>query len=303
MTPNFVLPSRAGAYRWYYLDFTHGEYTAVFIFMIGSIFSARYSASAKKGGLPREHAAVNFALYEKGVRWQWVLTEYQDVRLREDGRRLEIGDSWIEASDHAVQVHVRDRTTPFAFTQLGRPTEATLRVALDVPGAEEVRLVAGKPHWWQAFCARGQAQLVVPNHGLKLDGLGYHDGNHGDVPLGGDLPGWEWERTHGRDRTTIDYRPRGAPAWRIDARPTGVSVTHPAERTALERTRSNWGLSVPKRLGDAPAALLESSPFYARLEGASADGHVLGEVADFQRFHSPAVRWLSRFRTRVGGAA
>lgn len=303
MTPAFVLPSRPGAYRWYYIDFTHGDYTAVFIFMIGSIFSARYSASAKKGGLPREHAAVNFALYEKGVRWQWVLTEYQDARLTDGGRRLEIGDSWIHAGDGTVDVHVRDRTTPFAFTQLGRPTEATLRLSRDVPCADEVQLVAGRPHWWQAFCARGSAQLRVANHGLELHGVGYHDGNHGDVPLGTDLPGWEWERTHGRLETTIAYRPRSAPAWQVHARSGRVIATQGGADGPHPRVRSSWGLSVPKQLGGGAAALLESSPFYARLEATGRDGHVLGEVADFERFHSPAVRWLSRFRTRVGGAA
>lgn len=44
---------------------------------------------------------------------------------------------------------------------------------------------------------------------------------------------------------------------------------------------------------------LESSPFYARLEGAGDGFHALGEVADFRRFHSPLIRWMARFRMRV----
>jgi carotenoid 1,2-hydratase len=27
----------------------------------------------------------------------------------------------------------------------------------------------------------------------------------------------------------------------------------------------------------------------------------LGEVADFRRFHSPLIRWMAHFRTRVEG--
>lgn len=298
----FELPTASGAYRWYYVDFTHEQYTAVFIFMIGSIFSPRYSASAKKGGLPREHAAVNFALYERGARWQWVLTEYQDVRLAEDGARLHIGQSSLTLDGGTLVAHVRDRTTPFGFTQRGRPTEARLVLSLDAPPADEVQLVAGRPHWWQAHCARGAARLEVPHADVALDGLGYFDGNHGAVPLGGDLPGWEWERRHGPDETTVDYWPRAAPPWQVRARPGAADVARGPD-VLRPRARSSWGLTVPTQLGGAPAALLESSPFYARLEAAADGAHTLGEVADFQRFHSPAVRWLAHFRTRVGGAA
>ena len=56
------LPRQSGAYRWYYFDVTAGDFTAVFIFMIGSIFSARYSAGLKRGALPTAHSAVNFAI-------------------------------------------------------------------------------------------------------------------------------------------------------------------------------------------------------------------------------------------------
>ena len=50
-------------------------------------------------------------------------------------------------------------------------------------------------------------------------------------------------------------------------------------------------------VGGAPA-LLESSPFYARLEAQSDEAQAIGEVADFARFHSPTIRWMANFRTR-----
>ena len=43
------LPAQSGAYRWYYVDVTAGDYTAVFIFMIGSIFSAKLLHLAEEG--------------------------------------------------------------------------------------------------------------------------------------------------------------------------------------------------------------------------------------------------------------
>lgn len=67
-------PDRPGAYRWFYSDVTAGEYSAVFIFMVGSLFSPRYAVGARRGALPLEHCAVNFALYRQGVRRCWVLS-------------------------------------------------------------------------------------------------------------------------------------------------------------------------------------------------------------------------------------
>ncbi len=60
--PPFVLPDQPGAYRWYYADVTAGDVTAVVIFMIGAVFSPRYSAAAARGGRPIDHCAVNLAL-------------------------------------------------------------------------------------------------------------------------------------------------------------------------------------------------------------------------------------------------
>lgn len=288
------LPTKSGAYRWYYADVTAGDVSAVFIFMIGSIFSARYSASLKKGGLPREHAAVNFALYEKGVRSLWVLTEYQAVSIDDGGRTLRIGNSSLQYEDGAMTMVVKDRTTPW-----GSPTEATVRFTPQAPLGEELRLVDGLSHHWRPICARGEARVTVPTQGIDVTGRGYHDGNHGDVALGSDLSGWEWTRTHHADRTAIHYQPwGGSPAIDVTASPLDVTASRVASG-ALPSTRTGWGLRVPTSLGVGGApALLESSPFYARLEAQSDEAQAIGEVADFARFHSPTIRWMANFRTR-----
>jgi carotenoid 1,2-hydratase len=298
------LPSRSGAYRWYYVDVSAGDYTAVFIFMIGSIFSAKYSTSLKKGGLPREHAAVNFALYEKGVRWQWVLTEYAEVKVSPDSRRLNIGDSWLQYDDGRLTAEIKDKTTPFMMTGWGAPTKVSLDFRPDGPSHPEVELVPGLSHRWRPIAARGQATVRLENQGLELHGRGYHDGNHGDVPLGSDLRGWDWIRVHRPEATEITYRPwASTPATVVRVTPD-VAMSRPAVLEDSQTTRTNWGLRVPRALGlPGEPALLESSPFYARAETASGGSHALGEVADFRRFHSPSVRWMANFKTRNGSAA
>jgi carotenoid 1,2-hydratase len=297
------LPTASGAYRWYYADVSAGDFTAVFIFMVGSIFSARYSQSLKRGGLPGEHAAVNFALYEKGARWQWVLSEYGKVALEDSGRTLRIGDSWLSyPADGSLQVRVVEKTAPW-----GERTEALLSLHPECPRGPQVQLVEGKPHFWQPFAPRARATVRLPQHDLLFEGRGYHDGNHGEVALGGDLRGWDWARVHRAHGTEISYRPwePGAPALYVQADAAQVSVARVPQAASRTR-RSAWGLMLPQRLVGAPSAspsLLESSPFYARLEAREGDDEALGEVADFARFHQPWVRWMAGLRTRTVRAA
>ena len=338
------LPEKSGAYRWFYADVTAGDLTAVFIFMVGSVFSPRYSASLRKGGLPAHHCAVNFALYERGVRWLWVLSEYGEAEVTANG--LRIGASSLEFGPGGrLRAHLADKTPLW-----GRPAEATLELTPRGPRGPEVALVEGQPHWWQPLAPRASARVTVPQHQLDFTGSGYHDSNHGDEPLGRAFAGWRWTRLHQPSQTLVDYLPTGgAPPLRVRAtdsevtlergepgvRPSlrlrsdgqAVSIEHraPARSTSTgpEGTgllaprpsppappsllvRTGWGLSVPKALEaggtvlSTRPSLLETSPFYARLEARDKESHALAEVADFRRFHSPCVRWMARLRTRTG---
>ncbi len=295
------LPATSGAYRWYYVDVTAGDRTAVFIFMVGSIFSARYSMALKKGGLPREHAAVNFALYEKGVRTMWVLTEYGDVKTP-DAQTLQIGDSTLQYGRQHLRAVIRDKTTPFMMTGWGAPAHVELELTPEGPTHDELRLVPGLDHFWRPIAARSKATVRVKGRDLEFTGRAYHDGNHGLVPLGFDLPGWEWVRTHSPHDTNVIYRPwANTPSLQVcvDAQHASASTIEVGPRASQ---RSNWGLQVPATLGVTGApALIESSPFYARLEAKTGGHHALGEVADFARFHNRSVRWMASFRTRAGG--
>jgi carotenoid 1,2-hydratase len=296
------LPSESGAYRWYYADVTAGEYSAVFIFMVGSLFSPRYSVAARRGGLPREHCAVNFALYHRGVRRSWVLSEYP-VMEQESPRRLRIGRSTLSYEGGGVRMEVDERTAPW-----GRPVRARLMLEPMTPLGDEVQLVPGLPHWWRPMAPRARAWLEVDGEGVEAQGLGYHDTNHGAEQLGARLSGWHWSRTHGEHETVVDYvLPAGMAPVRVTAGPQGIRCERGAGSEPLPMERTGWGLRVPRQLraGNTVVGeprLLESSPFYARVEARQAGLDTLGEVADFRRFHSPLIRWMAHFRTRVEGA-
>lgn len=288
-------PTTPGHYRWYYVDVSNDEYTAVVIFMVGSLFSRRYAQNHRHGVSPDAHAAVNFALYRHGTREAWVLSEYSRATLSNDGSRLDIGASSFTRTDaRQVTVNIVDRTPWWP-----RPVEVELTLTPEGPAAEPITLVDGLEHQWFPFAVRARGEVNVKSHGVRFNGRGYHDGNAGTRVLGTDLSGWSWMRTHRADASQVVYQPDGGPSWRVDVDATSAKVERLPLTTSASR-RTGWGLSVPSQLGlDAPVRMLESSPFYARMEATRGDGHTLGESGDFARFHSPFIRWMADMRTHL----
>ncbi|HZJ53050.1 MAG TPA: carotenoid 1,2-hydratase, partial [Myxococcaceae bacterium] len=292
------LPQRAGAYRWYYADVGCGDVSAVVIFLLGSLFSPRYAA--RRRALPIEHCAVNFALYVGGRRRQWVLTEYPTGT--QSGGVLSIGRSSFRVrSDETVEIEVRERLAP-----LGGETRAELVLRPTAPGLDVVPLLPDGSHTWEPRAPRCDAELRLPILGQVLRGHGYHDANAGDSPLGSTLPSWSWTRVHAPDQTAIDFRLPAGERITLHTGARGSSVSR-ARAPAPEEVPTSWGLRVPRTLSagglEVPApVLVESSPFYARQVARAGELHAIGEVADFRRFRSPLVRWMARFRTRVGRA-
>lgn len=320
------LPSRSGAYRWLYADVQAGPVTVVCIFMVGALFSPRYAIAARRGATPLAHTAVNCAVYRDGRRVAWAFTEWHGAALGAD--TLRIGRSTWRWTPDGVAIAIDERTAPW-----GVPLGVALQLRAETPPAPAIALDARGRHHWQAPMPRARARVVIPGLGVDVEGVGYHDGNHGDEPLGGDLPGWTWARVHDAQRTTIAYHlPAPAETIVVDAAGDGVTLhrTPPAD---APRRRTRWGLAVPQQLAVGPHVLvpahaLESSPFYARLEtarletarletarlatarpvaaqgtgqGLAAGG--IAEVADFRRFHQRRIRWMAYFRMRQERAA
>lgn len=291
------LPQQSGAYRWYYADFSAGGVTAVFIFMVGTVFSRRYQVAATRGAMPEDHCSVNFALYLGGKRKLWVFSEHGRGLL--EGCTLRIGRSMLRYDrPGSLSLEVIDRTAPW-----GTPVEASMRLSWAAPLGRAVELVEGQPHWWVPLVPRADAVLRVPSLNLEQQGRGYHDSNFGLEPLGQQLTGWQWARTHASAQTLIEYEPYGAQrSIHAVATEAGVEVSR-REAQVRRTTRSAWGLEVPTRLraGHRAPAMLETAPFYARLESEAEGVHVLGEVANFERFRSPLIGWMASFRRRLGG--
>ncbi|HZH04657.1 MAG TPA: carotenoid 1,2-hydratase [Myxococcaceae bacterium] len=295
-------PERSGAYRWYYADVTAGDTTAVFIFMLGSVFSARYAASLRRGGRPLSHCAVNFALYQGGRRRRWVLSEYPNAQ-RVGETSLQIGASSLSYDGGVLRLEVRERAAPW-----GRPVHVRAELRPRCPAVDEIRLSDGEPHYWHLRAARSYARVELVDEpewqGSIWEGEGYHDSNHGDVPLGRGLPGWRWSRLHLPELTRVHYEVAGRRPITVTATDGAVALSEEAQAVTNGRRRSRWGLWVPRTIdaGEAalsPARLVESSPFYARMESRGNGAHALTEVANFRRFHSPLIRWMAHFRTRV----
>jgi len=299
------LPSQSGTYRWLYTDVVCGDVTAVFIFMVGSLFSARYSASLSRGGRPQEYCAVNFALYRGGVRRQWVLSEYGGAQVEDGGRTLRIGNSVLRYGEvGGLSIEVNERTAPW-----GRPAEARLELWPRSGKLAELPLDKQGVHYWQPLAPRAEARLVLPRENFEAVGHGYHDTNHGAEPLGRSVKSWRWARVHRPEATYVHYHVPDEELGqiRVKVAERKVMVLRGGATEAVPEF-STWGLKVPRevRVGEAvlpSGRLLESAPFYARFEGHQDGAHVLGEVADFRRFHSPFIRWMAHFRTRVEAAA
>ncbi len=295
------LPERSGAYRWLYADVQAGPVTVVCIFMIGARFSPRWAIAARRGAAPLSHSAVNCAVYRDGRRLAWAFTEWPGAGVTAD--TLAIGRSTWTWTDDGVVIAVDERTAPW-----GGRMRARLHLRAETPPGPTLPLDATCRHHWTATMPRATATVELPEPGLRAAGIGYHDGNHGDEPLGTTVPRWVWARVHAAERTTIAYHlPASTEAIVVEADAGGVTLARtPAAAASLRRTR--WGLGVPQRIGVGAEALtsrrlLESSPFYARLEERRDGMSGVAEIADFRRFHARRSRWMAYFRMRQERAA
>jgi carotenoid 1,2-hydratase len=289
-----LIPDRPGSYRWYYFDVTDGAQTAVAIFMLGSLFSPRYRKRAAVGAKPSEHAAINFARYENGICRDWILSEYSNATIEGD-RVLRIGQSTLELRSPDEFVISVNEKTPW----LKRKIQVQMKVHAKCPRGTDVSLRESSGHLWHPVAPFAHGS-VISNAELLFSGRGYHDGNSGNIPLGSDISSWQWSRTHETSATVVRYDVPGGNRFSLTAtaRATQEQRVHTEESDSVPQQKTKWGLLIPSRLNGAKPTLLESSPFYARLESHSQSGHSLHEVADFGKFADPRIQWMANLRTR-----
>ena len=318
---------RPGGYAWWYLDAVSddGARALTAIFFIGSVFSPDYAARLSRGEPARaqEHVAVNLALYERGHKRAWVMSEYGESELGPIGEAgPRIGRSVIEPGvGGGLRVTIAERTAPFlaALAGVGGRVEGSIELTPHAPSLAPVELCGGgEHHRWQVMMPRARVQVRFSRPELRFDGVGYHDINAGEGRLERAFSSWSWARFHDAERTTIVYatheRAGAARAWLVDARDDEAALVRPA--TLLpegERVRARWGLRMPRwfAVDDAgqtlrcrPTRMYETSPFYARyaaeLARPSHAGGVVGvgEFLDLDRFRDKRVQFLLRFKMR-----
>jgi carotenoid 1,2-hydratase len=335
---------RPGGYAWWYFDGLSDDGTRAVsaIFFVGSVFSPDYAARLRRGEpVPaEEHVAVNVALYERGAKRAWVMSEYGATALgalADHGPR--IGDSAIEPTPGGgLKLTVRERSAPFlaSLAGIGGAVEGEIELERAAPAVEPVELASGKErHWWQARIPHGRVRVRFRKPALAFDGVGYHDVNVGDGRLERAFASWSWGRFHAPfndgPRTTIVYalheRGGGSRGLVVTAGERGPASVRAA--TLLpegERVPAPWGLALPRwyaleaggtTLRCRAGRLLEAAPFYARYQaalqvteprggggggggGGGSERNLagVGEYLDLDRFASPAIQFLLRFKMR-----
>jgi len=323
---------RPGGYAWWYFDAVSddGARALTAIFFIGSVFSPDYAARVRRGETARaeEHLGVNLALYERGKKRAWVMSEHGAAALGgvgEGGPR--IADSAIEpTAGGGLRLTIREHTAPFLVTLagVGARVEGTIDVEPLSPPIDPVELHADGDvrHLWHVLMRAARVRVRFTRPDFAFDGIGYHDVNAGDGRLERAFASWSWARFHDpakkEPRTTIVYatheRSGAARAWVVDARDAEPT----AARTATllpegERRRAPWGLMVPRwfAVDDAgrtlrctPTRILEAAPFYTRYaarlggDGGVSQSTGVGEFLDLDRFQDRGVQFLLRFKMR-----
>ena len=319
---------RPGGYAWWYFDAVSddGARALTAIFFIGSVFSPDYAARVRRGESPRaeEHLGVNLALYERGHKRAWVMSEHGAAALGGVGPAgPRIGDSSIApTAGGGLRVTLREHTAPFlvALAKLGARVEGTIDLEPLGPPLDPVELASDGSlrHRWHVLMRAARVRVRFSRPDFAFEGLGYHDLNAGDGRLERAFASWSWARFHAEQRTTIVYatheRAGAARAWVVDARDDEPAAARAA--TLLpegERRAAPWGLTLPRwfavddngrTLRCTPTRFLESAPFYARYAARLGDGADttrstgVGEFLDLDRFDDRGIQFLLRFKTR-----
>ncbi len=314
---------KSGGYAWWYFDALSddGERGLTAIFFIGSVFSPDYAQRIRRGERPEatDHLGVNLALYERGRKVAWVMSEYDQSSLGYVQRGLQIARSSIEPlGAGALRLEFHEISAPFllALAGLGRPIDGSVELEPEAGpwGPCNLGSAGATPHYWRVAMPRARVKVDFPRLGFAFEGSGYHDLNQGDGRLEEAFKSWSWARFHHDGKTRVLYSTRDRQNRRRALLAEGrEDLVVPQEATSAAEgppLDAGWGLSIPSwfSVGDGQTRclvgrMLEQSPFYSRYEAELVEdkrtiARGVGEHLDLDRFRSPAIQFLLRFKTR-----
>jgi carotenoid 1,2-hydratase len=300
--PRFDVPVTRDGYRWWYVDgiSDDGRCGVVVIAFVGSVFSPYYyRARQRNSGDPENFVAINVGLY--GPRRNlWAMTERGKRSLSRSANRFRVGPSHLRWRDGQLEIHVEERSAPFARSVRGRIT-----LAPNFINARDFELDAGGLHKWQPIAPAARISVRMSSPALSWEGKGYFDTNSGERALEDDFDHWNWSRCGKKNGTSITYavtEKGGAErSLALQFTPTGSleRIPVPPEHTL---PGTGWKVGRPCRAANAPsvARTLEDTPFYSRSllqSGDVPDGPLtMHESLDLRRFRSGWVRFLLPFR-------
>jgi carotenoid 1,2-hydratase len=263
---------------------------------LGSVFSPYYAFTDR--GQPLDHAALNVAIYGRGGKKRWAMTERGKNDVERSANALRIGPSALAWSGGCLEVQI---------AELGCPVPAPIRGRLRLTPHVETqhRVALADDHVWWPVAPRARVELELEAPRVAWTGHAYHDCNWGRSPLESTFRSWSWSRAPLGEGAAIfyDVEPRAAPPTSVALHVDGagrVSALSPPAVASLPSTL--WRIPRTTR-SDGPATVvrtLEDTPFYARslvrtvLGGTTLDS--VHESLSLDRFQSPVVRAMLPFR-------
>ncbi|MGF1455439.1 MAG: carotenoid 1,2-hydratase [Alphaproteobacteria bacterium] len=254
-----------GGYVWWYLDglSADGRHGITIIAFIGSVFSPYYFWAGRRD--PRDHCALNVALYSPGGRW--CMTERRRTSLDTGPRHLTIGPSGLTWDGDTLTVRIDETGAPVPL-----PLKGEVRLRPDALTRETFAIDGAGRHRWSPLAPRARVEVALSDPSLSWSGSGYFDTNIGDEPIADGFEYWTWSRADAEDGAAVLYdviRKDGSTmdlALRFDGQ-GGVEPFASPARAALPRTPI-WRVPRETR-GDDPTRTtvrrtLEDTPFYSR---------------------------------------
>jgi carotenoid 1,2-hydratase len=264
---DFARPVARNGYVWWYVDAlsSDGRHGITLIALIGSVFSPYYARARRHGaGDPLDHCALNVALYGEGGKC-WAMTERGHAGLRREAASLCIGPSTLHWNGEALVFDIDEVTVPLPSRIRGR-----VQVYPRALNGHVFELDRQGLHRWQPYSPGARVEVALSRPALRWTGIGYVDGNSGDVPLEHTFSGWHWSRAALGDGGTavlydvLEDNAGSTLALRFN-RAGGFDAFTPPPVRALPRTGWRIGRETRAETTDVQVLqTLEDTPFYAR---------------------------------------